>query len=668
MRVTAKLAVSQIKKNRNRTFWTICAIVLSTALTTCVCSLSAGANAMLVSSLGADYGAYRGAYASILLISALLLGGIIFAMSVIVISNVFRISAEERIAQFGTLKCVGATSRQIMETVMYESLCLSAVGIPAGIVAGLCLTAVGTAVVNHFFSALNDLVYLMVKEVYFKLDFVLSWAALFVSAVVSFTTVLFSAFLPARRAAKTSAMESIRGIAGIRKLGDNSSRRAGKQKNMPLLQKLFGFEGVLAAKNIRRNRRHFKATVTALSIGIILFISLGSLGSQAEKLEHILYPEADDTVTVDYTSARITRMNEKTGQRESIYLRPIDSAFGDAVTKQLAAYDGKSVYGFGQDYETYDTVLPKECVSQEMATASNLQAQDSYTFDVELIVVDKVHYRELSKKAGVEEGAAILLNHFSYNDKGYVKHIVPFLPALERLVLYKADGSSLEIEIKGMLEKDAIPEELFYVNTNPVRLIVPEAVVRGYAWVNAPDDIAGYMDYANEVMAELFPEGEGASYMESGFSTTVFRSADYAKVMNIAIVLVAVLLSCFAVLLMLIGFTNVISTLSTNVLLRAREFAVLKSVGMTQEGLQRMLALESILCACRAIAFGVPIGLAMTYLINLPVRTLFPIPYELPLAPIIICSLAVLLITCMITKGALWKLHGQNIIEVIRLE
>ncbi|MEG2138887.1 MAG: FtsX-like permease family protein, partial [Oscillospiraceae bacterium] len=161
---------------------------------------------------------------------------------------------------------------------------------------------------------------------------------------------------------------------------------------------------------------------------------------------------------------------------------------------------------------------------------------------------------------------------------------------------------------------------------------------------------------------------EDADYMEEGFSVRVYKIDDYIKVMNIAILLVSVFMYSFVILLMLIGFTNVISTMSTNVLMRAREFAVLQSVGMTPKGIKRMLSLESILCSIKALLIGLPIGIVITYLINLPIRTMYPIPYEFPLMPILLCSMGVLAITLGTTICASHKLRKQNIIETIRTQ
>ena len=140
------------------------------------------------------------------------------------------------------------------------------------------------------------------------------------------------------------------------------------------------------------------------------------------------------------------------------------------------------------------------------------------------------------------------------------------------------------------------------------------------------------------------------------------------KVLNIAISLAVVLIYSFTFLLMLIGLTNVISTLSTNVRMRSREFAVLKSVGMTTESLKKMLNFESILCSLKALLIGLPVGIGITILVNNPVRELYPIPYELPYMSILFSILAVFLITLVTTRYAAYRLRNQNIIESIRAE
>ena len=143
MNILCALAYSQIKRKKSRTVITIAAISLSTALLTAVINFAVSGNTMVRGFLGEDYGEFGGAYTLLLLIPAVILGALIIAMSVIVISNVFRMSANERVAQFGTLKCVGATKEQIYKTIMYECLILCTVAIPLGVVLGYLLSFVG---------------------------------------------------------------------------------------------------------------------------------------------------------------------------------------------------------------------------------------------------------------------------------------------------------------------------------------------------------------------------------------------------------------------------------------------------------------------------------------------------------------------------------------------
>ena len=167
MNITASLSLSQLKKKRARSLAAVFAIMLSTSLTTAVCSFVVSGNAMLKEFMGEDYGEYGNAYFSMLLIPAILFGILIAAMSVIVISNVFRVSAGERIAQFGTLKCVGATAKQILDTVIYEILLVSLICTPCGIGLGIVFTYFGIGIANVYLDQLNSLVYMMMTEITF---------------------------------------------------------------------------------------------------------------------------------------------------------------------------------------------------------------------------------------------------------------------------------------------------------------------------------------------------------------------------------------------------------------------------------------------------------------------------------------------------------------------
>ena len=311
--------------------------------------------------------------------------------------------------------------------------------------------------------------------------------------------------------------------------------------------------------------------------------------------------------------------------------------------------------------------LDTSSLSPEIVDYYELDGQQTATFDVECIVIDSAHYAALCADAGVPVGSTLLINNDRLNIKGHATDTPVFAETPETLTLDVVDGSQETVHIDAVLTAAETPAELFYPNTNPVRLILPEMDrLRQYSWQAAPADMDSFMDTAREILAAHFPDQSTDSYMQGGYSARVYATDDYYKVMNVAIVIALIFLVCFCALLMLIGFTNVVSTLSTNVLMRQSEFAVLQSVGMTPEGLRKMLALESIFCSLRALALGVPLGILLTYVVHLPIRAMFPVPYHFPLLPILLCAAGVLVLTLAITALAARRLRSQNIIDRIR--
>jgi len=663
MSITMFLAISQLKRKYCRTISAIVIIALSTVLTTTVCNLVVSGNNMLVSWMGEDYASYGSAYSAMLLIPAVIFGMIILVMSVVVISNVFRISAGERLSQFGTLKCVGATGRQIMETVMYEAVFLSVVGIPLGILAGTGFTHIGVNIANSQLEELNSLTNMMIREFHISLEVIISWKALALSGMISFFTVLYSAYRPARTAGKKTAVTCMKQqeITGVTVVKDKRERNS-----------LFrgSIEMGLAITNVRRNRRNTKSATTVLAISIVLFICLSGAHDIAGRVEKLLNLHMKQTVIVDYTSNYDRRINPKTGREEVWFARPIDGDTASRIAGELKAYTDKDFLCMGNDYDTYFAMIPKEIISKDMERALSHEdfiLEDVNEFPVEILSVGEDLYGEMCKTAGVKKGANLLLNSYTYNDWGMEKRIIPWKNNIESLNLELADGTPVEMEIDGVLPTEEIPEDLFFPNMNAVRIVVPDAAVRGYSWYSSPDDIEDYMTYAKGVLDKYFPDGGADAYMECGYSTRVYRVEDYAKVMNIAIMIACVFLYSFVVMLGFIGMINVVSTMSTSITMRAREFAVLQSMGMTRDELKKMLNIESFLCAGKALLYGFPMGMLMLMIINLVMIQILPIGISVPWGAIALVFIAVFIViwgTIHVSSG---KMKNQNIIETIRM-
>jgi len=665
MKLMAKLAYSQLTVNRKRTTWTLIGIILSTTLITTITSSVASGSASVVT-LAGDQAQHSMLFA-MLLIPAIILSIIIIIMSVIVISNAFRVSAGERMSQFGILKSVGATKSQITTTVMCESILLSVVGIPIGIILGLILTFVSVQVANHFLYDLNSLSRAMIQELSILVNFVIAWQAITIAAIMSFATVLISAWKPAIKASKITAIDSIRGAGEIK-------IEASQIRTRPLIKKLFGFEGVLAVKYLKRSKRNFRASVVSLTIAVILFVTASGIRQAVAQLESLIFPSnLETTVIVDYISARRT-FNEETETWENRVVAPIDSKIADMVTERLRKYNNTHIFGIGFNAESYFAVVPREMITPDMmeiVEKSFPQRQQKYELSAEIITIDPKNYALLSKLAGVDLGSNILLNHYVINDRGNLVLFEPLIFKNQDLQLVYVDGNIRNIQIHGVLIAEDLPPELFPVNpaaSVAVSIIVPYGDMRGYTWFANPTDINSFMNHADFVMNEMFPTSDEDTYMSLGFATRVFETTDFIRIMNIGVIMAAVFIHSFIVLLTLIGLTSVISTISTNVRVRSHEFAVLQSVGMTYDGLKYMLNLESIMCSAKSIIIGLPVAILLTYLIHLPIRSIFPIPYQIPWIAIIQCILGVFAITLITMRFAISQLRKENIIESIRSE
>lgn len=660
MRITAKLAWNQIKRNRYRTIGAILAILLSTALTTAVFCFVTSANRMLVSFLGDGYGAYGGVYQSLLLIPAVFFAGLIFVMSVTVISNVFQVSANQRMNEFGILKCVGGTIKQIKETVFFESIWLSIVGIPLGLVCGLGIGFLGVHITGNFVMQMNELQQsIIMRPLTMELSFSITPWALFFSGLFSFFTVLYAAYKPAKKAGNISALSCIRGLEDTNVIIEVQTKK--------WVKGCFGFEGILADRNMSRNKTSFKSTIRILALGITLLLGTGSLILQAGQLKAYMNPGTDD-VMMSYSSNRKKQVNEMTGRTEEIYAKPIHSQDAELVRQRLLEYGNIEIIGLGYDNGTYHVDVKAEYLTEGMRQAMETSEEADIELSVDLIVLDQISYEKLCDVAKVPVGSNILLNYYRYNDNGRLQHIVPFSENMTEIVLKKANGDILPVSVDTFLLESQVPTHVLALNENPIRLVVPEAELRFYEWYCNPEDELAYMQYAKSVGKEFFPTFTDDPYVKEGFTVRVSRVDTMVRVLNIAIVMAEIIIYGFVGVLLLIGLVSVVSTLSTNVMMRAREFAALKSVGMTTEGLQKMLLSESVICTLKAIVWGVPLGILIPYMINVVIRQSLPVLYEIPWGLLMFGISGIFILILAVTFGTVYKLRGQNLIESIRMK
>jgi len=672
MKLTARLALSQLKVNRRRTTWTLVGIILATAIITGVYSLGFGSGLEFLDRFVGD-APFRHIYNGIITGIAGLLSIIILSISIIVISNAFRVSASERSAQFGILKSVGGTRRQITETVVYEAIFLTAIGIPTGIFVGLMVQLASVSLINHFIgiSAQNDRFF---NDVLYNgqiVRFIVSGFALAISFVVSFTTVMISAFLPANKAARVSAIDAIRGTGEV-------DIRNKKVWGSGLIKKLFKTEGLLAATFLKRSKRNFRATVIALSFSVILFIVAGAFFTQMARVSGVFWGGPDATALIRISPYVIWEEVGR-GQFSGVQADTRDITIQEIneITVRLQSFldDEDVIFGVAQQWMS--SYLPEEMVTGQRQEVREYQwnqqgwrlsAEERNFHTLSLVMVHESLYAELVQRAGVPIGSNILVNQaeFQFGDGRRMVYVPFHFDDTITLEYHEWDDHLqqavvTEIEIHGQLSGNDVPAELFKIWNGfdqPLMVITPEIDVRDYEWFITTERPGAVLAYAAEMLEPLIEEQIIDAYYRD-------MHADIAAQEN-SLRLSMILTYGFVGFLTAIGLTNVISTISENVRTRAKEFAVLQSVGMTIEGIKRMLSLESVLSSLKALMFGVPGGILFSKWIHRIMGWSVTFDYQLPWLPIGISIVVVFFVTWATMRYAAGRLKNQNIIETIR--
>ena len=180
-----------------------------------------------------------------------------------------------------------------------------------------------------------------------------------------------------------------------------------------------------------------------------------------------------------------------------------------------------------------------------------------------------------------------------------------------------------------------------------------------------PNIIEAYFDSTN---ADKLQDDMELVFKQDEEYIHINNNAENVRIMRNLFTLIGIFLYGFIIVITLIGVTNIFNTITTNMELRKQEFAMLRSVGMTNKEFRRMIRLETLFMGLKALFFGIPIGIGLSYLIYYFLERESGLPYELPIKAIIIAVISVFLLISLIMKYSMSKINKQNIIETIRNE
>ena len=627
---------------------------------------------------------------------------IIIGASVFIIRNSFAISITEKTKLYGMLSSMGATSKQIRSNVFFEGFLLGLAGIPLGIILGIGTTAGLIVICNGLMRE-----FMNGTELAFSVPFIVIIGALFLGAI----TIFFSVYDAAVRASKISPIVAIRSNEDI----NISKRKKGKAKSYrtpKLVSGLFGAGGIIAWKNMKRSRRQYRATVVSIVLSVAIFISINSF------MDYNITYIRESFESSPYNVGITVWFNDMEDRKDII--SDCKSAYSKIAA--FSSVDKYVYYNIG-DFGSSKISFPLSVVTDDMKNSAQANIKtDKNTFeaDFNIYAVNDEFFAELAKKCGMTfeecKGKAFIKNNIKvYENEGVVnryrsaeidngrdrisfrrvnllKNDANATASCELVTIYnryyeneydhteeeaaellKNNTKHLSLDIAGSIYDDIYLREYGYLDNGValyMRLDDYDTMV-----INGDENVSKNVVLSLHVTDQTKFEKE-LSDLKSELTNTEFYVSDTittARIANAILVIAEIFAYGFIIVISLIGLTNIFNTITTNMRMRRKEFAVLQSIGMTKKEFNRMIALESLLYTMKSLIIGIPIGLLGSWgiysIYGSQLRgTAKDMPFLFPTFGILISIFTVLILVWIIMRFSIRKVRTQNIIETIRSE
>ena len=571
--------------------------------------------------------------------------GIVLVSSVFVIRNGFAISITERLKQYGMLSSIGATKKQIKKSVYFEGFILGIIGIPLGILSGIFAIYILVNVVNYI---LKD----YVSRGNF-LTYGISWPAVVVSIIVSIITIWLSCKRSAKKASKITPIEAIRSSEDVK-------LKAKKIKCPKIITKIFKTGGEIAYKNLKRSKKKYRTTVISIIVSVVIFIAISSFIQYGFKMSSAYYTEKNYNYVV-YAFTTVSPEDKEEFEKEQIKNYKILTDITNLPDAGDFSINKSNVLEMDMD-EKHKAELTE--YGKDVKTRYSESGKEQID-TINVISLSKNAYEKYLKKIGGEyqtykDGAILIDNNINSDKDG--KRVQGSMYTWKKgdTAIGKIDDKEYNIKIVARTEErpNGI-ENLYSINAY---FIVSEEFMNKVGYKSKT--LYAQSNDADKLDKEVEQYKKDNNLTDSNLNTINMEESIRAE--NAIVLVVSIFLYGFIGVITLIGITNIFNTITTNMNLRKKEFAMLKSIGMTKKEFNRMIRLESIFYGVKSLIIGIPIGLVLSYGMYNMFKNSMEMEYVLPYKAIIVAIVFVAVVIGIIMRYSMSKINKQNIIETIR--
>ncbi|WP_066190535.1 ABC transporter permease [Gracilibacillus timonensis] len=570
---------------------------------------------------------------------------IVMVGAVALIYNAFAISVSERSRYLGMLSSIGATKSQKRNSVLFEGVIIAVISIPIGIAAGL----LGIGITIHYVSPMLE-----ASGMEEGLRLVVTLPSMAIAVVLSFLTIMISAFIPALRASRITAIDAIRQAKDV-KLTKK------KIKTNRLVQKLFGYEADIALKNLKRNKKRYQITVFSLMISIILFLSVGFFTNTLLKSFELQSDQQNYDISIRSQST-------ETGTLQQL---KDDLADIDDVTDSVM---------YNQRY--VQVRLPESIAGDTMGEDwANEISEDGYPYMIQMIGMEASDWKNYLNEHDIPnpadgeiEGVLVNTVTFMNSDNKYEETAMLDVEVGDQLPLqveqYQEDTEAFEVHHAGDVGLISLTDEFpmgdFYPSPNTLFLLFDQSTLEQLDESLADDrDLETQIYLSSDDPEQTVTDIES---LEGGNEVDITNLYQYQQQDQQLALALSVFIYGFITLITLISIANIFNTISTSVALRKREFATMKSIGMTPKAFRKMIRFESIFYGVKSLLYGLPVSVAIMYLIHMQTQNAYDYGFRLPWLYIGIVILAVFLIVAAAMLYSISKIKDDNVIETLRQE
>src|SRR5690625_601139 len=569
-------------------------------------------------------------------VSAIIMTVIIIG-SISLIYNAFAISVSERSRYLGMLSSVGATKQQKRNSILFEGVVIGIISIPIGIISGIGGIAITLYLINPTLQNLGD----------FKTDLAVSVTplAVIIAIIIATLTIFISAYIPALRASKISAIDAIRQSKDIK-----LTRK--KVKTSKLTRKIFGIEAEIALKNLKRHKRRYYATVFSLVISIILFLTVSFLTDQMRVTSNIAISNENYDLTVDQSFD--------------------DGGFNDELKQSIELMDevtqlSQLTYVFVETYLTEEQI--HQSIKDEVIDGEALVY-------VALSIVDEKTLQTYADEVGIsydtlvdqDQLSGIVINQATNHGEKYGKITPVNMEPGDQLKFFYYDWQiDKDVEID-QIEIAALTDQRPHGVSLPtdarnLKVVISEEV---FHELNETYDMQPHSKYVISSSDPMKTHEQLEKIVDPHMY--IYNPSKIHQEEEGLILIISVFTYGFITLITLISVANIFNTISTSISLRTRELGMMKSIGMTPKGFNRMINYESLFYGIKALLFGLPISFGIMFIIYRELAGAFEYPFEWPWGSIISVIVAVFVIVglAMLYSSAIVK--KANIIDALKSE